>query len=71
MTDCNAEASDKKGAERKEFMSSGLSGKPTAAAASPDQQAQRDKMKSCNTQASSKNLKGKERQDFMSGCLKG
>ncbi len=31
--------------------------------------AQQDKMKSCNTDATSKQLKGTERQDFMKTCL--
>ena len=71
MTDCNAKASDKKGDDRKGFMSSCLSGKETASTATPKQQAQREKMASCNKEASAKNVKGKERQTFMSGCLKG
>lgn len=31
---------------------------------------QQEKMKSCNEQAASKGLKGAERKQFMSGCLK-
>jgi hypothetical protein len=33
--------------------------------------AQQQRMKSCNAQASGKHMKGEERQDFMSHCLKG
>lgn len=32
---------------------------------------QREKMKSCNAEAKSKALKGDERKEFMSACLKG
>ncbi len=46
--------------------------KPTASAAAPSAKAkQQDKMKSCNTDAKSKALKGDERKKFMSSCLKG
>lgn len=34
------------------------------------QQAQQDKMKACNAQAAEKALKGDERKQFMSECLK-
>jgi hypothetical protein len=40
-------------------------------APSPAQQAQQEKMKSCNAEAKTKALKGDERQKFMSDCLKG
>ena len=39
-------------------------------APSPAQQAQQEKMKSCNAEAKSKALKGAERKTFMSECLK-
>ena len=39
-------------------------------APSPAQQAQQDKMKSCNAEAGTKALKGDERKAFMSDCLK-
>lgn len=39
-------------------------------AASPAQTAQQEKMKSCNAEAKTKNLKGDERKKFMSDCLK-
>jgi hypothetical protein len=38
---------------------------------SDKQAAQQARMKSCNAQASKKDLKGDERKDFMSDCLKG
>ena len=34
------------------------------------QKAQQEKMKSCNAEAKVKDLKGDERKQFMSGCLK-
>jgi psiF repeat len=43
----------------------------SAYAQSDKQVAQQERMKSCNTQASSKELKGDDRRDFMSKCLKG
>lgn len=39
-------------------------------APSPAQQAQQEKMKSCNAEAKTKALKGPERKTFMSECLK-
>jgi hypothetical protein len=33
--------------------------------------AQQERMKTCNQQASDKNMKGDERKKFMSDCLKG
>jgi len=65
MKDCNKEAGDKKGDERKKFMSAclkGDDGKMTA---------QQGKMKDCNKQAGDRKLKGDERKKFMSSCLKG
>ena len=60
MAECNKEAVDKKGAERKSFMSSCLKkDKPMT---------QQDKMKSCNKDATGK--KGDDRKKFMSDCLK-
>jgi hypothetical protein len=83
MVDCNKQATGKKGAERKAFMSSCLKGasaapmtatpaaaSPAAAAPSP-KQTQQNKMKTCNAEAKTKTLKGAERKTFMSGCLKG
>ncbi|MCL2075044.1 MAG: PsiF family protein [Betaproteobacteria bacterium] len=37
----------------------------------PAQQAQREKMKTCNQEARSRELKGDERKAFMSSCLSG
>jgi hypothetical protein len=42
-----------------------------AAAAAQQLTAQQERMKSCNTEASGKQLKGDERQAYMSRCLKG
>jgi hypothetical protein len=64
MKACNTQAADKKGDERKAFMSECLkAGSPAAP------MTQQDKMKVCNTKAGDK--KGDERKTFMSGCLKG
>lgn len=59
MAMCNQEAGDKKGAERKAFMSGCLKKKPMM---------QQEKMKQCNKDAAGK--KGDERKAFMSDCLK-
>ena len=59
MSMCNKEAGDKKGDERKAFMSECLK---------KDKMTQQEKMKACNTQAGDK--KGDERKKFMSDCLK-
>jgi hypothetical protein len=58
MADCNKEAGDKKGDERKAFMKTCLSAK---------KQTQQDKMKTCNKDATGK--KGDERKAFMKECL--
>jgi Ni/Co efflux regulator RcnB len=60
MSQCNKDAADKKGDERKAFMKTCLSAK---------KQTQQEKMKSCNKEAGDK--KGDERKKFMSDCLKG
>jgi hypothetical protein len=58
MGSCNADATGKKGDERKAFMKECLSAKkPT----------QQDKMKTCNVDATGK--KGDERKAFMKECL--
>jgi hypothetical protein len=62
MTDCNKQAGDKKGDDRKAFMKTCLSAKPAAAPMS-----QQDKMKACNAQATDK--KGDDRKAFMKTCL--
>ncbi|RYH28686.1 MAG: PsiF repeat protein [Alcaligenaceae bacterium] len=59
MGTCNAEASGKKGDERKAFMKSCLS---------DGKKRQQERMKSCNVDAVGK--KGEERKSFMSECLK-
>lgn len=63
MADCNKQAGDKKGDDRKAFMKSCLSAKPAAAAP----MTQQEKMKACNTQAAGK--KGDDRKAFMKSCL--
>jgi len=60
MTQCNKEAGDKKGDERKAFMKTCLSSKKTS---------QQAKMTQCNKDAGDR--KGDERKKFMSECLKG
>ena len=69
MSACADKAGERKGDERKKFMSSCLKGEdPTA---SPKQKGQQTKMKTCNKEAGDKQLKGDERKKFMSECLKG
>ena len=79
MGDCNKQAADKTGAERKAFMKTCLAAKPAhamgsasaasgavvAASGSPQQ----TKMKACNADAKAKGLKGEDRRSFMKGCL--
>jgi hypothetical protein len=65
MTVCNKQAGDKKGDERKAFMSSCLSASAPVAASTP--MTQQQKMTECNKQATGK--KGDERKAFMSSCL--
>jgi hypothetical protein len=64
MTTCNADATGKKGDERKAFMKQCLSAAPAAPAPKMTQQ---DKMKKCNADATGK--KGDERKAFMKDCL--
>jgi psiF repeat len=64
MKACNSQAGDKKGDERKAFMSQCLKG----GAGMP--MTQQDKMKKCNADATAKSLKGDDRKAFMSDCLK-
>lgn len=49
--------------------SSSFAAEPEKKAASPAQIAQQEKMKSCNAEAATKELKGDERKKFMSNCL--
>lgn len=69
MSACNKQAGDKKGDERKKFMSTCLKGQD--AGPSAKQKAQQDRMGDCNKQANLKNMKGEERKTFMGSCLKG
>ncbi len=84
MTECNARAADKHlaGDARKEFMSeclkaahedgvkAGKDPRPGKPADGERHSTQGEKMKACNQEASAKNLRGDERRQFMSGCLK-
>ncbi len=63
MKTCNADATGKKGDERKAFMKECLSAKP----AEKPLTAQQSKMKTCNADAAGK--KGDERKAFMKTCL--
>jgi hypothetical protein len=73
MKDCNAQAADKKGDERKAFMSQCLKGgAPAATPAEPAKPiTQQQKMKNCNINASGRKLEGDARKTYMSTCLKG
>jgi psiF repeat len=64
MKACSAQAGDKKGDERKAFMSQCLKGEGAAP------MTQQEKMKKCNAHATAKALKGDDRKAFMSDCLK-
>jgi hypothetical protein len=67
MKECNAEATGKKGDERKSFMKSCLSEKKAAAKGA--RTAQQEKMKTCNADAKKDALKGAKRKEFMKSCL--
>jgi hypothetical protein len=79
MKDCNAQAKGKKGAERNDFMKTclkadgGDSAKTGGTVAVPPSAptSQREKMKTCNADATTKGLKGDARKSYMSTCLKG
>jgi len=60
MGECNKDAGDKKGDERKAFMKECLSAKKAT---------QQDKMKACNADPKAKETKGAERKAFMKECL--
>ena len=60
MGECNKDAGDKKGDERKAFMKTCLSAKKAS---------QQDKMKSCNADPKAKEAKGDARKAFMKECL--
>ena len=59
MKTCNTKAADKKGDERKKFMSDCLSA---------EKKTYDSKMGACNTK--SKGMKGEEHKKFMSDCMK-
>lgn len=60
MAECNKQAGERKGDERKAFMSQCLSSKP--------KMTQQERMKHCNAEAGER--KGDERKAYMSQCLK-
>jgi psiF repeat len=60
MGECNKDAGDKKGDERKAFMKTCLSAKKAS---------QQEKMKACNADPKAKAAKGDERKAFMKECL--
>ena len=60
MGECNKDAADKKGDERKAFMKECLSAKKMS---------QQEKKKSCNADPKAKAAKGDERKAFMKECL--
>jgi len=63
MSECHQQAGDKKGDERKAFLSECLK------ARKDKHTAQQEKMKTCNADAKTKALKGAERKAFMKECL--
>lgn len=65
MAQCNKEAGDKKGEERKKHMSECLKAKP--AEATSKMTPQQERMKKCNADATGKT--GDDRKKFMSQCL--
>lgn len=69
MSDCSKTAREKglQGDERKQFMSTCLSGKSVASPAAAT--GQQEKMKACNAEAAKQDLKGDDRKKFMSTCL--
>ena len=60
MGECNKDAADKKGDERKMFMKTCLSAKKAT---------QQSKMTTCNADPKAKATKGDERKAFMKECL--
>jgi hypothetical protein len=87
MSECTAQAADRKLADdaRKQFMSDCLKSASTSADASAvtaktprphkseeaGHSSQTEKMKTCNHEATAKNLHKEERRQFMSDCLRG
>ncbi len=86
MTECNTHAGEKHltGDARKQFMSECLKGHAAREEGSKPEKdshsgtstggehrtTQGEKMKACNQEASAKNLRGDDRKQFMSQCLK-
>ncbi len=85
MTECSAQAGDRKltGDARKQFMAECLKSQPAARDAAGAAKAstshksagaahssQAEKMKTCNQEATAKNLHKDDRRQFMSECLK-
>lgn len=69
MKDCNEKVGERKGEERKKFMSACLKGDSDKG--SKKMTEQQSRMKDCNKQAGDKGMKGDDRKKFMSACLKG
>ncbi len=71
MKDCTDKAGERKGDDRKRFMSSCLKGEDVqkSGAKSEKRSAQQDRMKACNREAGEKKMKGDERKAFMKECL--
>jgi hypothetical protein len=72
MKDCSTQAGERKGDDRKKFMSTCLKGgamDTKADKGSAKKTAQQEKMKSCNKEAGDKKMKGDERKGFMKDCL--
>lgn len=85
FTNCAHQSKGMKGEEHKKFMRDCLHGKSSTSNVKTEEHKTKseeklaagktvtssDKMKTCNSQAKEKQLKGKDRKDFMSECLKG
>jgi hypothetical protein len=69
MKDCNEKVGERKGDERKKFMSACLKGDMDKGKGAKMTE-QQSRMKDCNRQAGDKGMKGDERKKFMSTCLK-
>jgi psiF repeat len=71
MKDCTDKAGERKGDDRKRFMSSCLKGEDMQKSGekSGKGSAQQDRMKACNLEAGEKKMKGDERKAFMKECL--
>ena len=65
MRDCSEKAGDRKGDERKKYMSSCLKGEDPTKAEQPAKTAQQEKMGTCNKEAKDKAMKGDDHKKFM------